>query len=39
MSTASGMFKRLAWMIGIWSASVATLGVISFVLRIWLKRA
>jgi len=29
--------KRLGWMMVIWSASVATLGVVSWVLRIWLK--
>jgi hypothetical protein len=31
------LWKRLAWMILIWCASVATLGAVSLVLRLWLK--
>jgi hypothetical protein len=27
---------RLAWMAGIWVASVAALGAVAFVLRLWL---
>ena len=31
------LWKRLAWMLLIWSASVAALAAVSFVLRLWLK--
>lgn len=31
------MWKRLGWMIVIWSASVASLGVVAFLLRLVLK--
>jgi hypothetical protein len=37
MRPASRLLKRLGWMMVIWSASVATLGVVNWVLRIWLK--
>jgi hypothetical protein len=30
-------WKRLAWMAGIWTASVATLGVVAYAIRWWLK--
>jgi len=30
------MWQRLAWMAAIWTASVATLGAVAFVLRLWL---
>jgi Protein of unknown function (DUF2474) len=39
-STPSAPFwKRLAWMIAIWSASVATVGAVALVLRLWLRSA
>jgi hypothetical protein len=31
------LWKRLAWMIAIWAASVMALGVVSLLLRLWLK--
>jgi len=34
---AAPLWKRLAWLILIWSASVAALGAVSLVLRLWLK--
>jgi hypothetical protein len=32
------VWKRLGWMLLIWSASVAALGALSLILRLWLKR-
>jgi len=31
------LWKRLAWMAGIWLASVTFLGLIAMVIRFWLK--
>ena len=31
------LWKRLAWMVAIWAASVAALGLVSLALRFWLK--
>jgi Protein of unknown function (DUF2474) len=31
------LWKRLAWLLLIWSASVAALGAVSLVLKLWLK--
>jgi uncharacterized protein DUF2474 len=31
------VWKRLGWMLLIWSASVAALGALSLILRLWLK--
>lgn len=28
--------KRLAWFVAIWAASVAALGAVAFLLRLWL---
>ena len=30
------LWQRLAWMAGLWGASVALLGVVAFALRLWL---
>ena len=34
---ATPLWKRLAWMAAIWAMSVAGLGVVGMVLRVWLK--
>lgn len=34
--TASPLWKRLAWMAGIWVASVAALGVVAVLIKAWL---
>ncbi|MEW9856098.1 DUF2474 domain-containing protein [Novosphingobium sp. M1R2S20] len=31
------LWKRLAWLLAIWCASVAVLSVVAWVIRIWLK--
>ncbi len=33
----TSVWKRLGWMLLIWSASVAALGALSLILRLWLK--
>lgn len=33
---APALWKRLAWMVGIWTASVAVLGVITWIIRLFL---
>jgi hypothetical protein len=30
-------WQRLLWLAGIWAASVAALGLVSFFIRLWLK--
>jgi hypothetical protein len=37
VGAAPPFWKRLAWMIAIWSASVAALALLSLGLRFWLK--
>ena len=34
--TDAPLWRRLAWMAGIWTASVAALGAVAFVIRVWL---
>jgi len=36
MEAPSSLWKRLAWMTGIWGASVATLAVVAGLIRVWL---
>lgn len=31
------LWKRLAWMAGIWAASVLALGVVAYALKLWLR--
>lgn len=31
------LWQRLAWLAAIWTASVAALGLVAFVIRAWLK--
>ena len=31
------LWKRLAWMAGIWALSVLTLGVVAYAIKLWLR--
>ena len=31
------LWRKLGWFLGIWAASVAVLGVVSLIIRYWLK--
>ena len=31
------LWKRLAWMAGIWLASVTCLGIVAMIIRLWLR--
>lgn len=31
------LWKRLAWMAAIWAGSVAALGAVAYLLRLWIK--
>jgi hypothetical protein len=35
METQAPFWKRLAWMAGIWAASVLALGLVAGVIRLW----
>ena len=37
MEAESSIWKRLAWMVGIWAASVMALGLVASVIWLWLK--
>ncbi|MBI1404096.1 MAG: DUF2474 family protein [Porphyrobacter sp.] len=30
------LWQRLAWFVGIWAASVAALGVVAYIIRLWI---
>lgn len=34
--TSSPLWKRLAWMAAIWTMSVAVIGAVAYILRLWL---
>jgi hypothetical protein len=37
MAEQAPLWQRLAWMLGIWTLSVVSLGVVAGLLRLWLK--
>jgi preprotein translocase subunit Sss1 len=34
---ASPLWRKLAWMAAIWAASVLALGLVGFIIKLWLK--
>lgn len=36
VETPGPVWKRLAWLVGIWGASVALLGAVALIIRTWL---
>ncbi|MBU2957286.1 DUF2474 family protein [Paracoccus sp. C2R09] len=30
------MMRRLAWFVGLWAASVATVGMVAWIIRLWI---
>ncbi|MET0371061.1 MAG: DUF2474 domain-containing protein [Sphingobium sp.] len=38
LSAPGPLWKRLAWMAAIWTASVAALGAVAMLIRLWLPR-
>jgi len=31
------LWRRLLWFVGLWAASVAVVGAVAYILRLWLK--
>ncbi len=31
------LWKRLAWMAAIWAMSISVLGIVAYILRLWIK--
>lgn len=34
--TQAPLWKRLAWFVGLWLASVAVIGTVAFVIKLWI---
>ncbi len=35
-STPGPLWQRLAWFVGLWASSVAALGVVAYIIRLWI---
>lgn len=35
--TSAPLWKRLAWLVAIWAVSVGVLGVVAWIIRLWIK--